>query len=185
MHTTFADERIRLRPYQSTDEVEAQARALHLSPIPGWGPLWHTLPGLTRDWEEYGWMDASFLGFVIEERASGQAMGYFDIDTIPYTLDCALGTFILPQFRRQGFGVAAKRLGLCAVFENTQCARASAITLSNHPAAIRGLELCGFKLEGRLRGKFFSEGQHVDKLVYCYTREMWEAQEYRHSVKRG
>lgn len=186
MHTTYTGEHVRLRPYASKEEGFELVRALHLTPTPAWGPLWFPLQHIAEGWDESGWMDGEALGFAVEELASGQVAGYVDLNPPdPQRFDALVSTFILPPFRRQGYGVEAKRLALCCLFENHQAGRVSAITLSNHSAARRGLELCGFAHEGSLRGAFFSEGQRVDKVFYVLTREQWERMEYRHSVKRG
>lgn len=186
MHTTYTGPRLRLRPYASKEEGFELVQALHLTPTPAWGPLWFPLGHIADGWDESGWMDNEALGFAVEERASGQTAGYVDLNP-PGTqrLDAVVSTFILPQFRRQGYGVEAKQLVLCCLFENYAAQRATAITLGNHVAARRGLELCGFTHEGSLRGKYFSEGHFVDMVFYTMLREQWERMEYRRSVMRG
>ncbi len=186
MYTTYTGERVRIRPYASKEEGFELVRQLHLNLIPGWGPLWFPLGHIAEGWDESGWMDGEALGFAIEDLASGQAAGYVDLNPPgAQRLDAIVSTFILPPFRRQGYGIEAKRLALYCLFENFTAQRATAVTLSNHSAARRGLELCGFTHEGSLRGSFFSEGRHEDKVFYTISREEWAGMEYRHHVRRG
>lgn len=186
MHTTYTGERLKIRPYTSKDEGFELVRQLHLAPTPAWGPLWFPLQHIAEGWDESGWMDTEAMGFAIEELSSGETAGYVDVNPPDaQRLDANVSTFILPRFRRQGYGIEAKRLALCALFENFSAERATAVTLSNHSAARRGLELCGFRYEGSLRVSFFSEGRFEDKVFYRLTRDEWEGMEYRHAVKRG
>ena len=186
MYTTYTGEQVRIRSYASKEEGFELVRQLHLNLIPAWGPLWFPLGNIADDWNENGWMDSKALGFAIEDLASGQTAGYVDLNPPGIQrLDAIVSTFILPQFRRKGIGIEAKRLALCCLFENFTAQRATAITLSNHTAARRGLELCGFIHEGSLYGTSFSEGQREDKVFYVLTRDQWAGMEYREAVKRG
>jgi RimJ/RimL family protein N-acetyltransferase len=186
MHTIYTGPRVRIRPHASKEEGFELVRQTHLMITPGWGPLWYPLPALIPEWEESGWMGGEYLDFAIEELASGQAVGYFSV--IPpqqFKLDGGVATFIAPPYRRRGYGVEAKQLGLCCLFENYAIERAGAVTVSNHTAARRGLELAGFTLEGSFRGTQFSVGRRVDKVLYWITREQWEQLPIRQIVRRG
>lgn len=186
MHTIYTGSRVRIRPNRSKEEGFELVRQTQLNLTPGWGPLWFPLPGLEEDWENHGWMGDEYLDFAIEELETGQAVGYFSaIPPQQFKLDGWVSTFIAPAHRRRGYGMEAKQLGLCCLFENYPLQRAGAITLSNHSAARRGLELAGFTFEGSLRGTHFSEGRRVDKVFYWITREQWEQLAIRRIVRRG
>jgi RimJ/RimL family protein N-acetyltransferase len=186
MYTTYTGSRVRIRPHSSKEEGFELVRQTHLILTPGWGPIWFPLPGLTEDWDKFGWMGGEYLDFVVEELEAGQAVGYFSVmPPQQFKLDAGVATFIAPAYRSRGYGVDAKQLGLCCVFENYAIERAGAITLSNHTAARRGLELAGFTLEGSWRGAHFSAGRRVDKVLYWITREQWEQLPIRGIVRRG
>jgi RimJ/RimL family protein N-acetyltransferase len=186
MHTIYTGPRIRIRPFRSLEEGCKIVRQMHLILTPSWGPMWFPLPEEDKKWNESGWVSSEHTDLAIEEPASGQVIGYLML-TPPqeFRLDSWISTFITPEFQRRGYGVEAKQLGLCHIFENYPAHRVGAVTLSNHAAARRGLDLAGFTHEGSFHGTFISGGRRVDKVFYVITREQWEQQPMCGLVRRG
>ena len=96
-----------------------------------------------------------------------------------------LGTFIVKEHRRRGFGVEAKQLMLCYLFENYPLATVFADTTATHQDARRSLELCGMHFVGARRKAHCFKGRYVDVVLYQILRREWEAAEYRTRVRRG
>jgi RimJ/RimL family protein N-acetyltransferase len=96
-----------------------------------------------------------------------------------------IGTFISPQHRGRRFGVEAKQLVYCYLFESFPLERIYADTVENHIGAAKGLMLSGMKYEGRHRKVVRQGGLWFDTVNYAIHREEWEAQDFRHLVKRG
>ena len=175
MHTTVTGERIRLRPFASMDEGLDLVKEIHLGLIPGWGEQWEPLGGVVEEWNDNGWLGDEPV-FAIERLDTGELVGYETAMPASGTrLTGLIATYIRDAHQGQGFGVEAKRLSMRYLFENYPVDNVGAITLSNHPKALRGLELCGMREEGRLVGCTISDGHWVDEVFFTITRKEWEA----------
>jgi len=95
------------------------------------------------------------------------------------------GTFIHPQRRGRGYGVAAKQLVLNYMFERFPVNRMMSDTLAHHTVACRGMERCGCVFEGNIRAARMAEGQWHDLSRYSILRREWETMAYRHDVIKG
>ena len=104
---------------------------------------------------------------------------------VPHGIEGWFGTFILPEHRRQGFGIEAKLLAFCFLFENFPIRSVMSDTVANHTAARKGMEACGMQLEGWLRAAHQIDGQWYDVPWYRISREQWEKLPIRGIVKRG
>ena len=175
MINVYTGELVRLRPFASMDEGLALAREMHLGLIPGWGEQWTPLHEISRMWQPDGWMGDE-VTFAVERLDSGELVGYENAQPPePPRLRGMVSTYIRAEHRGRGFGVEAKRLAMRFLFEHYPLNCVEAITLSVHEKALRGLQLCGMREEGRLVGCTVSEGQWVDKVFFTLTREEWEA----------
>ena len=188
MHTIWTGERVRLRPFTDEHEWVAMQEELHVEPNEFWGAWWHPRGKLKKDFEETGMLNPSkFSAFAIERLDTGEAMGFeeFGPNTGDNSLGAWLGTFIKRPHWHQGFGLEAKQLVLCYLFENHPYERVGSDTLANHKRAARGLFECGMHFEGRIRGAHFMDGQYHDIVCYTIYREEWEKLPIRQTVKRG
>ena len=95
------------------------------------------------------------------------------------------GTNVAPEHRGRGFGIEAKLLMLCFLFENFPVWRVGSDTVVDHLPARRGMEACGMQLEGYLRAEHFRAGQWFDIPWYVIFRPEWEKLEVRQYVKRA
>jgi RimJ/RimL family protein N-acetyltransferase len=187
MHTTYTGEKVRLRPYRDEAEYADLCTELGATPNLAWGPWHSSRPELKSDFDPAGLLDLTkYSQFAIERLDTGEVVGFEEFGGIaPGTITSWVGTYILPRHQRQGFGIEAKQLAYCAMFENLPVTRVHACTLSNHPRAQRGLELSGMTLEGTQRQAQFSQGSWVDIKHYVIFREQWLDLPIRESVQRG
>jgi RimJ/RimL family protein N-acetyltransferase len=124
--------------------------------------------------------------FAIERLDSSKLVGYEEHGEIETgAINNWLGTFILPAHWHQGFGVEAKQLCMCYLFENYPLERVWSSTLRHHTRAARGLEACGMAYEGRIRGCHPSIGKYFDEVLFHIFREEWERLPIRDVVQRG
>lgn len=76
--------------------------------------------------------------------------------------------------RGHGYGKAATRLALNHAFDDLGLLRVFLFVLASNEFAQRLYLRCGFKLEGRLRGHAFKQGQPEDVLVMGLLKSEWE-----------
>jgi len=187
MHVVWTGERVRLRPVASAAEYTETDNQLMELPNDYWGPHWRPLDERQQEYEGTGVIDPGWYSiYAIERLDTGELIGLEEHGPIrPGRLRTWLGTHLLGPHQRQGFGIEAKQLMLCALFENYPLELVYAITTSNHRPSRRGLERSGFYLEGRKRGMWIADGLRVDEVFYAITREQWEQLPIRKLVKRG
>lgn len=188
MHTIWTGERVRLRPYADEREWLAMNEQLHLEPNEFWGAWWRPRVMLKKDFEEGGMLDAGKQSqFCIERLDTGEAIGDETCasDMGVASISAWVGTFILRPHWHKGFGIEAKQLAFCYLFENYSYVRVNAGTVASHKRAASGLYKCGMTFEGRFKGAQFIDGQYHDIVSYCIFREEWEKLPIRQIVKRG
>jgi len=175
MQNIYTGQLVRLRPFASVDEGLELVRALHLGLIPGWGEQWTPFGEIRGEWDENGWMGDE-VTFAVERLDTGELVGY-EGATPPRQpmLTGWVSTYILEPHRGRGFGVEAKRLAMRFLFGHYPLNNVAAITLATHTRALRGLQLCGMREEGRILGCTVSEGRWDDKVFFTITRGEWEA----------
>ena len=177
MKNMYAGELVRLRPFASAEEGLALVREIHLSLIPGWGEQWVPQPEISRMWEPDGWMGEE-VTFAVERLDTGELVGFENaMPPKPPRLRGMVSTYIREAHRGRGYGVEAKQLAMRFLFEHYPLEQVEAITLATHRSALRGLELCGMREEGRLIGCTVSEGRWDDKVFFTISRSEWEARE--------
>ena len=187
MHTIYTGERVRLRPFRDQEEWCGLWDELHTVPNDFWGAWWKPRSQLEKNFSTAGMLDPQkYSVFAIERLHSGELVGYEEHGEVePGAINNWLGTFILPAHWHQGFGIEAKLLCLCYLFESYPLERVWSSTLKHHTRAARGLEACGMSFEGTVRGYHPDSGRFTDMVFFRVFREEWERMEYRHKVKRG
>ena len=187
MHVIWTGERTRLRPFASADEALDTAQQAHGVTCPFWGPHWHTQLAIKRRFETNGLLsiDQSCV-FAIERLDAGELIGYeMAALWLPQQLIAMVATNIFKAHQRRGFGVEAKHLILCFLFENFPIETAYAVTTAEHARARRGLDLSGMLFSGASRGEHYKQGRYWSTVRYAISREQWEKLPIRDVVKRG
>ena len=186
MHVIWTGARVRLRPFSKVEEGLELVKQIHGELIPHWGPRWERPLEQARAYEDAGWCGVDNCTFAIDRLDIGQLVGY-EFVRLPAvgSLGAWIATYIQAGHQRQGFGIEAKQLAMCFVFENFPAERIGAVTPSTHLHARRGLERCGMHYEGRRVRSWFSNARWVDRTYYVIFREEWERLPVRQLVKRG
>ena len=188
MYTIWTGERVRLRPFHDEQEYMQMQEDLHLEPNEHWGAWWHPRAKLKKEFADTGNLSAGKrCVFCIERLDTAEAVGFEMCGPIT-GVNCisgCIGTFLKPEHWHQGFGIEAKQLALCFLFENYPYTRVDAGTVANHKRAAAGIHRAGMKYEGRVRGLHFTDGHYHDLVFYRISREDWEQLPIRKIVKRG
>jgi RimJ/RimL family protein N-acetyltransferase len=187
MHTIWTGERVRLRPFKDETEWLELYDADFLEANPFWGASWRPRQERKQEFESGGLLGTG-LGcvFAIERLDTGALAGYEDHNAgAPAYLAGSVGTFILPAHEHHGFGIEAKQLCYCYLFENYPIYSVEATTLANHQRAARGLHASGMSFAGRIKAVHYSDGVFHDLVWYRITRERWERHPIRDIVHRG
>jgi RimJ/RimL family protein N-acetyltransferase len=187
MHTIWTGERVRLRPFKDDKEWSGLHEELHGVPNDYWGAWWTSRQELKKDFEPAGMLSPDkYSAFAIERLDTGELVGYEEHGAPkPGGITAWVGTFISPEHWHNGFGVEAKQLCLCFLFENYPILSIESSTLANHKRAARGLHLCGMHFEGRVKAFHYTDGVFHDMVCYRITREEWERHPIRGIVRRG
>ncbi len=186
MITVYTGEKSKIRPFKSADEANGLRLAVYADPNLHWGPGWRPLGKASKDFEEHGLMDTSWHQFAIEDLATGELVGVEQCGIGgKNSIEAWFGTFIHPDHRNKGYGIEAKKLMMCFMFENYPVNGLMSDTVVTHVAARRGMERCGMKLEGYLRAAHVIDGKWYDTPWYRILRTEWEEMPYRKAVKRG
>jgi RimJ/RimL family protein N-acetyltransferase len=187
MHVIYTGERVRLRPFEDAQEFLDLDDKLMEVPNEHWGPHWLSRAGREEEYAPAGMLDpGKYSAFAIERRDSGEAVGIEEHGAMERgCVQTWLGTHILREHWHRGFGIEAKLLMLCYLFENYPLELVRADTCGNHFRAQRGLETAGLRSVGRVRGAHFVAGQRWHVLSYSIYREEWARLPIRRLVKRG
>jgi RimJ/RimL family protein N-acetyltransferase len=177
MQMTKSGELIRLRPFASAAEYAELNQSLWLQRDDWWGYSWLARSALERDWQRHGMLDEShYFSFLAIETLDTQELVGYEVLQLPGAgqLGSEIGTVILEDHWRRGYGREAKVLAMELLFDNYPLELVYAGTLANHPAAIGGMLACGMRELGRTGPRAFSRGKWVGQ-VYCgITREEWK-----------
>jgi RimJ/RimL family protein N-acetyltransferase len=187
MYTVYTGERVRLRPFKNYDEHRRTANAALARPNDHWGPFHISDQERREKFEPAGMLDpGKYSHFAVERLDTGECVGWEEHGPLqPGWVETWLGTEILRQHWHLGFGLEAKQLMLCYLFENFPLETVRADTCGHHLRAQRGLEACGMRYLGCLRGAHYAHGVRYDIPQYQILREEWEALAYWQKVKRG
>lgn len=187
MHTIWTGERVRLRPFRDEQEWCDLNEELHIVPNDFWGPWWSARQEKKKDYEPAGMLSADkYSCFAIERLDTGELVGYEEHEPPhPGAITAWVGTFILPAHWSQGFGIEAKQLCYCYLFETYPIELVHSGTLEHHTRAARGLHESGMRFIGRIRRFHFTAGNYYDMVCYSIFREEWEQHPIRQIVRRG
>jgi len=122
--------------------------------------------------------------FAIQRLDTNQLVGYEEHGFIS-NIAAWVGTFIKHEHWHQGFGIEAKQLCYCYLFESFPLIRVDSGTLEHHSRAINGLLKSGMTFEGRVRQVSYTHNRYFDEVTYRIFREEWEQLPIRQVVKRG
>ena len=187
MHTTYEGQLVRLRPFRDADEMMQLVDEEHREPNAHWGP-WHKVGRAMRtEFGEAGMLpDDGRRLMCVERLDTGETVGYEEVGplTLP-RLVAWIGTFIRPVHQKRGFGMEAKQLMFCMLFDSLPIECIMADTLSTHQPARRGLELSGMRYIGCRPAVHYRHGRYEAVVYYHLSRQSWQSMGYRHSVRRS
>ncbi|MCB1216737.1 GNAT family N-acetyltransferase [bacterium] len=154
---------------------------------PFWGPMWRTERVLRSTFERDSGIDNGSWGqLAITDGTDDRAVGIEILAPMcEGQLDALIGTLILRRHWSRGFGMQAKRLAMCYMFENFAVERVSARTLATHVRALTGLRRCGMRCEGLVPCSQYSAGSHAAMSHWVITRREWRSQPWLAEVHRG
>lgn len=187
MHNVYTGETVRIRPLAALDELHRIMAAENLEPNEHWG-VWHyPLPEQRKDFKDSGLMNTDkYSMFAIERLDTGECIGYEEFGGLaPGKLGTWIGTFVMTEHRGNRFGVEAKQLAYCYIFENYPARMVFADTTATHHGAQRGLALSGMRRVGARRKAHYRKGQYIDVVLYEILRGEWEQLPIRRIVQRG
>lgn len=174
-------ERVRLRRIERADLVTLH-RWMNDSEVVSWARFSadHMISQaqLERDLEkDFAGDDTEHLRYIVEERASGSAIGWCTIRTwdrkhVSANVGIALGDKALWG---KGYGTEAMRLLLTIVFDFQGWHRAELWTLAENERAIKSFEKCGFRIEGREHESTYYEGAYHDVVLMAVLKSEWDA----------
>jgi RimJ/RimL family protein N-acetyltransferase len=187
MNVVYTGERVRLRPFKDEAECVEVRKQINMTPNDVWGCSWRPVSKLKEGFEKAGLIDATEQSmFAVERLDTGECIGYevFGVPT-PGRPCGSVGTMLLSAHWHKGFGLEAKQLCYCFLFENLALSRIDASTVASHKRAAEGLHKSGMHFEGRIRRCYLSQGKYRDLVFYAIFREEWEKLPIRQIVKRG
>jgi RimJ/RimL family protein N-acetyltransferase len=185
MHTIWTGERVRLRPFKDEKEHASLKEDLHITPNEFWGAWWAGRQQINKAFAPAGKLAPDkYSMFAIERLDTNQLVGYEEYGAIS-SIAAWVGTFIKPEHWHCGFGIEAKQLCYCYLFESYPLVRVDSGTLEHHTRARHGLQNSGMTFENRVRRMHYTEGRYYDMVTYHLFREDWEQLPIRQIVRRG
>ncbi|MFB3786174.1 MAG: UDP-4-amino-4,6-dideoxy-N-acetyl-beta-L-altrosamine N-acetyltransferase [bacterium] len=146
-----------------------ELRQLHFSTLP------LSQAGQRRWYEQYS-DQASTLVFIIENEA-GHPIGYTLLKNLDHkNRQAEIGLHLDPAFQGQGYGTNAFRALIRFGFEELNLHRLALQVFDFNERAIRMYEKLGFRVEGRLREAFFTQGKYCDILLMSLLEGEWRNQ---------
>ena len=187
MQVIYTGERVRIRPFHDFAEFNSVHAEDYAIPDPFRGPRWWPVSARENAFEKCGMLDHSAYSMsAIERLDTGALVGISGCSSYRSgLLSMNFGTYILAQYRGHGFGIEAKLLQLCRLFENYPLEAVRASTMKHHVSARSSMEACGLRCFGRLRAIECVDGRCDDEVLYEIFREEWEQLPIRQVVKRG
>jgi RimJ/RimL family protein N-acetyltransferase len=114
--------------------------------------------------------------FIIEGRADGRKIGFISYYLVrsDYLNLYEIGYRIKPNERRKGYTTEAAGLLVNYLFTTQNIERIESVTDTANLPSQRVLEKNGFRREGKLRKRFYRDGDYRDEYMYRLLREEWE-----------
>jgi len=187
MHTNWTGERVRLRPFKDETEWCDLQDELHIEPNQFWGPMWTPRLQHVRKFEEAGLLEAGKgCSFAIERLDTDELVGV-ENNGLEYLHGLVgwVATIIKQQHWHNGFGIEAKQLAYCHLFETYPITQVWADTVECHTRAANGIYRSGMKFDYRAKCIHHIDGRYYDLVCYSIFREEWEQLPIRQIVKRG
>lgn len=187
MNVIYAGERVCLRPFKDKDEFAWLFDEIMVVPNDHWGPGWWPRAEREKEFTPAGMLDPGmYSAFAIERLDTNEVVGFEEHGGLSSgSVATWLGTDIRREHWHRGFGIEAKLLMLCYLFENFPLETVHAGTLEHHTRARAGLEACGMSYIGRLSKIHHDNGKFHDIVHYRIFREEWEQLPIRDLVQRG
>jgi len=166
-------ERVRLR---ATTEADADFFAATLADpaVVRYLASWAWVPyGLSEALDYIRTPRPDSLGWTIESRADGQAIGTTGLHRIDHrNRNCGWGIWIGPPERwNQGFGTEACRLAVGYAFNQVAMEKVTLDVYEGNDGARRAYEKAGFAREGLLRRHLWLDGRLTDVEVMAVFRD--------------
>jgi RimJ/RimL family protein N-acetyltransferase len=187
MYNVYEGRTVRLRPFADIDEYKALCLEQGIELNAHWGSWFWPLDKVNGDWPGTGLLSCGeYSAMAVERLDTGALIGHeeYGVD-LPHHPTGWVGTYIMQQHQGRRFGVEAKQLMFCFLFENLPLLRLYSDTVESHLGAARGLKLCGMHYEGRHSKRVIKDGRYLDTVLYGLRREQWEAMPYRRHVRRS
>ncbi len=187
MYTTYEGQQVRLRPFRDLGEASSVFAEENGTPNPHWGPYHEAAAEISGEFSDCALLPDNGRRILCVERLdTGEVVGYEEVGPLSLPrLVAWVGTFIRPAQQRRGFGMEAKRLMFCMLFENMPIESIMADTVATHQRARRGLELCGMRCIGQRPAVHYRHGRYEAVVYHQLLRSDWEAMDYRHHVRRS
>ncbi len=113
--------------------------------------------------------------FIIQIRADSHKIGlisYYSVRS-DYLNLYEVGYQIRPNERRKGYTTEAVRLMVDFLFTTKKIERVESVTDTENLPSQKVLEKNGFRREGKLRKRFYLDGDYRDEYMYSLLREEW------------
>ncbi len=113
--------------------------------------------------------------FIIEKKDGTKIGGITHFNVIaPYGKTLEIGYALLPSERGKGYCTEAAKIMVDYLFLSKNIACIQATTDIGNVASQRVLEKTGFRKEGIMRKRFFSNGEWNDTVMFSILREEWK-----------
>jgi len=119
--------------------------------------------------------DRSDGRFLIEDKESGEKIGYISYSGLELRWDVTIGIMIAKRFWGTGYAIEALEILLLFLFEEQGVRVVRLWTHTGNPRAIGSAEKLGFKLSYRQRESIFKGGKLYDNVSMDLLREEYYA----------
>jgi RimJ/RimL family protein N-acetyltransferase len=113
--------------------------------------------------------------FIVEERASGAAVGYIGYSGLHRRHSVGIGIMFAKRAWGKGYAEEANELLVRFLFEELGVQVVQLWTHSGNPRAIGLAEKVGFKVAARMRNSIYKNGKLLDNVVMDQLREEFYA----------
>lgn len=136
----------------------------------------YTVPMLRKRFEEREFSyDPDQGRFMVEERSSGNVIGYIGYSGLERRHATSIGVMIAKSAWGKGYAEEANELLLRFLFEELGLQVVRLWTHSGNPRAVRLAEKVGFRVSARLHNAIFKGGKLLDNIVMDQLREEFYA----------